>query len=76
MRVIYKFQSSEQRDQFVSRIYDSGAYVKRIGDFSHGFINMCFYDGFYEVELDPSCIRNGNTIRICAGLCGGKLENQ
>ncbi|MDR1348154.1 MAG: hypothetical protein LBJ63_06990 [Prevotellaceae bacterium] len=75
MRVIYLFQTSGQRDQFVNRIYESGAYVKQSGDFSNGFRNFCMYNGLYEVELEPSYIRDGNAIRMIAGLCGGQLSN-
>ena len=74
MRIIYLFQASEQRDQFVNRIYESGAYVRRSGDFSNGFRNYCFYNGFYEVELEPSYIQDGNAIAMIAGLCGGRLS--
>jgi len=76
MRITYKFHTSEQRDQFIQRIYDSGAYVRRDGDYSHGFKNLCFYNGFYEVELDISYIKNASIVKMSADLCNGILENQ
>jgi hypothetical protein len=75
MRIIYIFQSSAQKDQFVSRIYNSGAYVRRDGDFSSGFKNDCFYNGHYEIELEPSYIKDAHAIKMCADLLGGQLLN-
>jgi hypothetical protein len=74
MRIIFNFQTSAQMDQFVKRIYDSGAYVRRSGDFSNGFKNMYSVNGNNVVELEPSYIIDTNTIMMCAKLCGGILE--
>ena len=73
MRIIYNFRSSALRDQFVERIYQSEAYVRRSGDFSNGFRNLYDVGEEHVVELEPSYIKDAGTIQMVAGLLGGKL---
>ena len=75
MRVIFSFQTEDGRNAFINRIQESGVFVSPRTYINDGFTNYRFYNGFYEVELEPSYIKDGNALVRIAGLCGGKINH-